>query len=243
MKTIEYKAAKTEIKDVDKKGVVIFYASIFGNKDYGGDIVERGAFAKTIRENFTNIRHYKHHKSEIMPGVLHDLVEDHKGLLATSHLIMDNQAGRETYNEYKAMIEAGKSMDHSIGYWVVKEEKINEHDPDKYERRLKELNLMEVSTLTAWGMNPEAHTVDVKHMMSLGLDELLKEEIYFKQLLNCEFTDVKLEQLEILHKNIQALIADRAGSSTRDGEPPNGQGAGTSTLKAKDYINKLTIKI
>ena len=241
MKKIEYKAAKTEIKDLDTKGVVVFYASIFGNKDHGNDIVERGAFAKTISENFENIRHYKHHDSRIMPGVLHELSEDSKGLLTKSHLIMDTQDGKETYYQYKAMLEAGKSMDHSIGYWVVKSEKFNEDDPNKYERRLKELNLMEVSTLTAWGMNPEARTVDVKQ--TLSFDELLKEEIYLKGLLNCDFADMKLEQLELLLKNIQSLIAQRAGSSTRDGEPTNRHGAGSSTPTAKQLIDNLTIKL
>ena len=238
MKKFEYKAAKTEIKDVDDKGTVVFYASIFGNKDYGGDIVERGAFAKTISENFKNIRHFKNHDSRLMPGVLKELKEDGKGLLATSSLIMDNQLGKETYNEYRAMLDSGKSMDHSIGYWVVKSERVNEDDPVKYERILKEINLLEVSTLTAWGMNPEAQTVNVK-----SIDMLLKEEAYFQQLLKCNFDDVKLEQLEMLLKNIQSLIAERAGLTTREDKPTNGNGAGSTTPSAKQFIDKLTIKI
>ena len=213
---MEYKGAITEIKDISQKGVVTFYASVFGNKDYGNDIIEQGAFRKTIQENSRNVRHFKHHDTTQMVGVIQSMNEDSKGLLVTSNLILKTQLGADTYEEYKAMIEAGKSMDHSIGYNVIKE------DTKEDSRLLKELRLMEVSTLTAWGMNPLAQTVDVKSLEQLDFDQLLTEEKYYKHLLNAKFTDAKLERIEGLYNYLKSLIDERAAESTHRQQPRKG---------------------
>lgn len=212
---MEYKASRSEIRDVDPNGTVVFYASIFNNKDLGGDIILHGAFKKTIRENFKNIRHFKHHDSWKMPGVIQELSEDQTGLLVKSKLILNTAIGNETYEEYKAMMEAGKSLDHSIGYNSIK----FDIDNTREERTLKELKLFEVSTLTAWGMNPLAQTVNVKSLENIPFELLLKEQKYFELLLKCRFTDAKLEHLEQLKSHIDSLIAEKAGSTTLPGKP------------------------
>jgi HK97 family phage prohead protease len=199
-RAMEYKGCLTEIKDVTQSGLVIFYASVFGNTDLGGDVIEGGAFKKTLKENQKNIRHFKHHNPKLMPGVIQELKEDDYGLLATSKLILNTQLGKETYEEYKAMAEAGKSMDHSIGYATIK----YEDDRNSETRKLKELKLFEVSTLTEWGMNPLAQTVNVK-----SIDELLKDQKYFELLLKCNFTDAKLAELEQFKMHIESLIKSR----------------------------------
>jgi uncharacterized protein len=228
MRAMEYKSAITEIKDLSQKGIVTFYASVFGNKDYGGDIVEKGAFSKTITENSKNIRHFKHHDSTQMVGVVKSLIEDDRGLLVTSQLILKTQLGAETYEEYKAMLEAGKSMDHSIGYNVIKDDKKDDA------RLLKELRLMEVSTLTAWGMNNQAQTVAVKSFDQLDLNELLTEEKYYKALLSCKFTDAKLESIEGLYNYLKSLITERAAASTQGDEP--------IIIRGSEYIKTLNFK-
>jgi uncharacterized protein len=212
---MEYKSSRSEIKEVDQNGTVVFYASVFGNKDLGGDTIMPGAFSKTIKENVKNIRHYKHHSTELMPGVIQELSEDSIGLIVKSKLILGTQLGRETYEEYKAMNEAGKSMDHSIGYNTIK----FDQDQSKDERILRELKLFEVSTLTAWGMNPLAQTVAVKSLENIELDELFKEKKYFQLLLNCRFTDAKLEQIEALKNHVDSLIRDKAGQTTFNDKP------------------------
>jgi HK97 family phage prohead protease len=199
-RAMEYKGCVSEIKDVTQSGTVVFYASVFGNADLGGDIIEAGAFKKTLNENMKAIRHFKHHNPKLMPGVIQELKEDSYGLLATSKLILNTQLGKETYEEYKAMAEAGKSMDHSIGYSTIK----FEDDKSQDLRKLKEVRLFEVSTLTEWGMNPLAQTVAVK-----SIEELIKEQKYFTELLNCRFTDAKLEQIEQLKAHIESLIESR----------------------------------
>lgn len=207
MKPMEYKGCTTEVKEVTDKGIVTFYAAVFGNEDLGGDVIERGAFKKTLSENSKNFRHFKDHNPNLMPGVIQSIKEDDYGLLTTSKLILSTQLGKETYEQYKALAEAGKSVEHSIGFNTIK------HEEKQDLRILKELRLFEVSSLTAWGMNPKALTESVKSLENIDFNYLITEQKYFQRLLNCKFTDAKLEQLETLKKYIDSLVASRLEST------------------------------
>lgn len=230
---MEYKAYQSEIKEVDPNGTIVFYPAVFGNKDLGGDTLMQGATIKTIRENIQNIRHFKHHDSSQMPGVIKEISEDNYGVLAKSQLILGTQLGRETYEEYRAMADAGKSMDHSIGYKTIKFDE-DRSDPNEYRRILREIKLFEVSTLTSWGMNPKAQTVSVKSFEDLDLNKLLIEQKYFQLLLNCRFTDAKLDDIEKFKNHIDSLLLSRK-QSTQAQEP--------SLIKGSDYIKTINFNL
>lgn len=211
-----YKGGNTEIVDVDEKGTVVFYASIFGNKDSYRDIVMPGAFSKTIAENGKNIKHYKNHDGRQMPGVITELEEDAKGLKAKSNLILGTQVGRETYEEYKAMAAAGKSMPHSFGYWTIK----SDYDKFRDANLLRELKVEEVSTLTLRPANDEAVMVAIK---SMGIDELIKEDRYLTILLNAQLKDASLEKIEAMRKAVIIALDERAAKLALDnGKPQEG---------------------
>ena len=201
---LQYKSCLSQVKDIDEKGTVIFHASVFGTPDKVKEIVDKGAYKKTISESYREIQHYKNHDNDKMPGVIRELKEDDYGLLTTSKLILKTQLGLETYEEYKAMAEAGKSMGHSIGYSNVRPP---ERDSDGF-FHLKEIYLYEVSTLTKRAAHADALTVGIKSFEELDFDELVKEELFYKNLLNCKFTDAKLEQLELVKNHISALIEE-----------------------------------
>lgn len=205
-----YKSVMTLVKDIDEKGMVLFHASVFNTPDRVKDIVEFGAYKKTINENFKEIQHYKNHNSSLMPGVVHELSEDKYGLLVKSKLILGTQVGAETYEEYKAMAEAGKSMSHSIGYNPVREEQKGEFN------HLKEIFLYEVSSLTNRPAHPDALTQGIKSLKDMDFDELVKEEIFYTNLLNCKFTDTKLEKLEQIKNHITALIDESRRKNAPD---------------------------
>ena len=205
---LNYKSVMTQVADVDDKGVVKFYASIFNTPDRVKDIVVPGAYKKTIAENFSDIQHYKNHYSDEMPGVITELAEDATGLLVTSKLIMDTQIGAETYAQYKAMAEVGKSMGHSIGYVPVKE------DPNGEWNYLKEIFLFEVSTLTKRPAHPSAVTVDLKTE-----DDMLTEIEYIEALLKSDLPDVELQDLEKIKSHIEALILSRREATQQKDEP------------------------
>jgi len=206
-----FKSCITEIKDIDEKGIVVFHSSIFNTPDRVKDVVDFGAYKKTINENFKDIQHYKNHDSTLMPGVLSELSEDATGLLSKSQLILKTQLGLETYEQYKAMSAAGKSMGHSIGYVPVREQK----DDDGF-NHLKEIFLYEVSSLTKRAAHPDALTQSIKSIEEMDFEELVKEEMFYTNLLNCKFTDAKLENLEKVKIHITALIDESRRKNAPD---------------------------
>lgn len=229
LRTPQYKSCISEVKDIDEKGVVSFYASVFGTPDRVKDIVDFGAYKKTINESFKEIQHYKNHDSTLMPAVVQELKEDSYGLLTRSKMILKTQLGLETYEEYKAMAEAGKSMFHSIGYTPTREEQKGEFN------HLKEIYLFEVSSLTKRPAHPDALTTGIKSLDELDFEELVKEETFYTNLLKCKFTDAKLENLERIKNHITALIEE----SRRKNAPDLNN---APLMTKQDIINILTSK-
>jgi HK97 family phage prohead protease len=127
-----------ELKSLDDAGALEGYAAVFGNVDYDGDIIEPGAFTKTIQETGGQVPIlYQHDRYEPI-GVSTSLDQDRKGLLVKGQLNMDVQRARET----RALLNQGAMQGLSIGYKTIKK---------AYEggaRRLKELGLKEFSPVT-----------------------------------------------------------------------------------------------
>ena len=199
-----YKALSYEIKDIDDQGVVTFYANTFNNKDSDGDISLPGSFKKTLKEGRKRLRHLKWHDTRYMPGVIKDIKEDDIGLKVVSKLILENQLGRETYEEYKALASVGQQMEHSVAVMPVK----YNIDQETETREVSEWKLWEVSTLSAWGANSQALTVDIKNMEDYSRDDLEHDIITLKALLNIRsYDDLKLENIERQIKYLNELKA------------------------------------
>lgn len=204
----EYIGTTYEIKALDEKGIVQFYANVFNNLDTDRDISLPGSFAKTIAENGKRIRHFKMHDRDRMPGVVTELKEDTIGLLVTSQLILGTQLGKETFEEYKALFTAGKQMEHSVGVNAVKYEV---SDPDDWEKRIRtvsEWKLWEVSTLTSWGANDKSVALSIKDLEGATREQIEKEIIFLKGLLNISsYSELKLEQIEKQYNFLDKLKA------------------------------------
>jgi HK97 family phage prohead protease len=187
------------IKDLTEKGVVQFYANTFNSVDTDYDISLPGSFKKTLKDNGKRLRHFKYHDPRLMPGVIVEAKEDEIGLLVTSQLILETQLGRETYEEYKALADAGTQMEHSIGVQAIK----YEMDEKKGIRTVSEWKLWEVSTLTAWGANDGSLTREIK-----SEKEMVEQIAFLKALLNIKsYDDVKLEEID---KQINYLLSLKA---------------------------------
>jgi phage head maturation protease len=107
-----YKNLSQGISDVDvKKGIVTGYFSSFDNMDSDGDVIRKGAFTKTINENFQRVRHLLDHDSTKSVGKILSLKEDTKGLY------YESKAGRHTLGrDFLLMVEDGLISEHSIGF-------------------------------------------------------------------------------------------------------------------------------
>ncbi len=185
---------KSYIEDVDEKGIVKIRVSAFGNIDSYGDIMDTKAFNKTISDfkasGKTRIKHLKNHNWNQAIGVPMEMVASEKGLDIVSRINIEKQLGAETFSDYKFYADAGQTLEHSIGYSVVKEEKSEEQKANI----LKEVNLMEYSSLDFLGANSETPLLDLKSI-NMTPEELIKR---------IEDLEARLKALEP-SKNTQAV--------------------------------------
>jgi len=155
--------ARAKVEDVDaKQGIVTVYFAAFGNVDSYGEIIRKGAFKKTVAEwgpkGRGRIAHLANHDPRHRIAVVQELKEDDHGLRAVSKILpAPHQAGIDALVEY----EEGAIREHSIGFDVMKHEKLADPDggPDRYV--LTELRLYEGSAVT-WGANMETPVLEVK---------------------------------------------------------------------------------
>ena len=129
--------------------VVAGYASLFGVKDQGGDTVQKGAYAASLKAMAKAGRQVKmlwQHDPAQPIGVWDEVREDGVGLYVKGRILTDVEKGREAV----ALLAAGAIDGLSIGYKTVKAER-----DGKGQRLLSELELWEVSLVT-FPMLPEA---------------------------------------------------------------------------------------
>ena len=218
----KYKANSAAlIKDVDsKKGIVKAYFAIFGNIDSDNDIIEPGAFKKSIEERGPDgskrIKHFKWHSSMHVPGKLTQLGEDEKGGWFISQL-SKTTLGKDTLIEY----DEGIITEHSHGFQVIKEE-----EDEAGVNHIKESRLWEVSTLTAWGANHLTNTEFVKEIKSA--DQFIAEMKRLTSYLKVgRFSDELLEKAEKEYAELSAackslgIKMEPNKNTQKDDEPIN----------------------
>ena len=152
-RAIQHKAASFELKkEPDQDGEFSGYASVFGVVDRGMDVVERGAFTKSLGSGRKVKMLWQHDTSKVI-GVWDEIREDERGLFVKGRLLKDVNLGREAM----ALMRAGAIDSMSIGYRTV--EAVPEAGGRV--RKLMELDLFEVSVVT-FPMNEAAMVTDIK---------------------------------------------------------------------------------
>ena len=147
---------ETEIKS-DAQGVFTGYGSIFGNEDQGNDIMQKGAFTKSlVNRPVSKVKMLYQHKTDEPIGVFTDMYEDSKGLFVKGQLAMGTQKGREAYE----LLKMGALDGMSIGF-RADPEKQGYNENKRGVRTLKEVDLMEISLVT-FPMNESALIETVK---------------------------------------------------------------------------------
>lgn len=155
----KYVAAEVALKITDGLGIE-GYASVFGRRDQGGDVVQRGAYAASLKAMAGAGRRVKmlwqHDPAEPI-GVWDEVREDATGLWVKGRILPDVARGREA----AALLSAGAIDGLSIGYRTIRAER-----DGNGQRVLAELELWEVSLVT-FPMLPEAR---VAAKSDLGAD-------------------------------------------------------------------------
>lgn len=194
------------IKDIDiKSRVVTGYLSSFGNIDSDNDIIEKGAFTKSINERFNEIFYLQQHDWSRPLGKFTKLVEDEKGLYFEGEII-NTSYGEDQLKLY----EAGIVKEHSIGFITVKSEKVSNA------RIIKEVKLYEGSAVTL-GANNQTPFLGFKSSVNEAKD-------LYKKILKAHkdgsFTDETHGLFEIALKQFEAQIIEEYKSTQTNEEPP-----------------------
>lgn len=143
-----------DVKAIADDGTFEGYASIFGNKDHGGDVVLPGAFTKAIKaKGAKGIKMLADHDPRQRVGVWTAIDEDDTGLRVAGRLLTEKSNGREAYIDLKAGALDGLS----IGGRTVEDA----YDGRKRARLIKTFDLYEIS-LVAFPMNDMARVTAVK---------------------------------------------------------------------------------
>jgi len=150
MSNVIYKQG--QISDIDENlGIVKGYGSVFGNVDSDKDIIEKGAYRRTIKNNGSRVKYLYQHDITKPIGKMKELYEDEKGLVFVA------EVPKTTFgNEVLELMKYGVIDENSVGIMPVKKD----FGEDGI-RVIKEAKLYEISAVTI-AANDEAKILEVK---------------------------------------------------------------------------------
>jgi HK97 family phage prohead protease len=150
---VETKTFGLRVKNVNGvEGTFTGWAAVYNNVDLGGDIIQPGAFAKTLQSNPTVPVLWQHRTSE--PLGTGRLSDGAKGLQIEGSLVLEDPLAQRALAHLRAQSVRGLS----IGFDIIQADTT----PDG-NRLLKELRVWEVSLATL-PMNEAALVTGVKSL-------------------------------------------------------------------------------
>ncbi|RAL97133.1 HK97 family phage prohead protease [Agrobacterium sp. MS2] len=155
------KFANLELRGIAGDGTFSGYASVFGEIDLGRDVIERGAFRRSIEERgASGIRMLYQHDPAQPIGAWRTIREDERGLYVEGILSPGVARSREVHS----LMKTGALDGLSIGFRTVRSsrEGLSGKAARAGVRRILEADLWEISVVT-FPMLPSARVSDVKH--------------------------------------------------------------------------------
>ena len=202
-KSYELKAYKEEGGDYMIEG----YGAIFGNIDSVGDVIEKGAFTKTLNERKDRIAFCLQHNIHEPIGKIIEIKEDEIGLWIKCRISKSEE-------KVWTKIKEGILKEMSIGYRTINSSSdvMNGQEVD----RLTEIKLFEVSLVTV-AANPLAIVTGMKS------DEQINHfDTEFERLISITRSSEMKFELMKLHGQVKALIEQEPvnPTPTPNVEPP-----------------------
>ena len=175
----EIRAYALQIKATNEDGSIEGYGSVFGNKDSYNDVIQKGAFAESIKSHKSSqtmpAMLWQHDSSQPI-GVWNDITEDANGLHMRGQLAMGTVKGKEAYELAKMGALNGLSIGFVAKGW--------EYAQGGEVRSLTELELWEVSLVT-FPANTKARITGVKSTEEIATlkdaERVLRDSGFSKQ--------------------------------------------------------------
>jgi len=156
MKYLNRQFKASSLKEDDEFFYFEGYTAVFGNVDWGDDVILQGAFKKSL-ENGRRIRLCEQHDITKVRGLIDEAKEDNYGLFIKGRIPKENTECKNL----GVLLKIGAIDEMSIGYDIP--EGGMSYDKTGEVRYLKELDLWEASFVT-FAMNPLAKVTSVKSL-------------------------------------------------------------------------------
>ena len=155
-----------EIKAATDDGRIEGYGAVFDNVDLGMDVIEKGAFADSLKSrNGKPLPMLWQHNHADPIGVWDGLSEDSKGLHVKGR-ISDTVLGRDA----RTLVKDGAVSGLSIGFYPL------DYKYEEDVRVLSKLDVVEVSMAT-FPMNPAAQITAMKNLSNREFVQLARERM------------------------------------------------------------------
>lgn len=215
----------------EEEGIFSGYGAVFENIDSGGDIIEPGAFTKTLAEGWERVKILALHNDCWLPiGRPVELREDANGLFLRAK-ISDTTMGRDV----KVLLRDRVLNELSIGYDPI----IFDYDENGI-RHLREVKLWEVSVVP-WAMNPEAVVTDYKSMKETAeRAQAIKEDLLLELKEGRKISSARLKSLKDVSKSMKAA-ARTIDAVIRETNNESGKSRSQSPESRKSNQNQVEI--
>ena len=205
MEGLKHKASKFTVKETnDDNRVIKGYASVFGNLDSDSDVIQKGAFNRSVKawgpEGKDRIKLVAQHDLSRPVARITELKED------TNGLYMEAKFGtHKDGDDYYRMAKEGIINEFSVGFVPVQKE---ENEKGGYD--IAEIKLYEVSMVTV-AANDEAIVTDVKSANPLKLiDQVEDKDLAFK---------LEKEMLRLMSETQKTTTQSEIGRAAKEISP------------------------
>lgn len=204
MKSVyEIKNIADSVKDVSTSTrQVKVVISEMGSKDLDNEVIDAGAFDKTLAERGPNGKNLIWHLTDHYPSLKNAVGKFSKLYVEGNQLIGITDIPKTTWgNDVMEFYSTGHINQHSIGFRTIKDEQALAGTANEY-RIINEVLLYEGSAVL-WGANPNTPTVSAGKSMTpeerqKEFDNLSKEwGLLMKSLRDGHFTDDTFELIEM----------------------------------------------
>ena len=193
----ERKFAGLQLDEVEEDGVFSGYASLFGRLDLGRDIVEPGAFDKSLRmRGAAGVRMLFQHDPAEPIGTWTSIREDGRGLFVRGRLAKGVARARDVL----ALMRAGALDGLSIGFRTVRARA----DAKSGIRRIVEADLWEISVVT-FPMLPDARVERVKGLAPRRLPTIRE----FERMLVRDARLTRNEAKTVISRGFAQMLSER----------------------------------
>ena len=161
MKQYEIKEIKDSVIDVDDTSRrVKVVVSRMGNLDLDGDVIDKSAYTKTIKERGPSGANLIWHLTDHIPSLKSAIGKPKEISVVGDALVFVTDIPATTLgNDMLEFYKTGNINQHSVGFRTIKSEPVNAGKPNEH-RLIKEILLYEGSAVL-WGANPATETLTV----------------------------------------------------------------------------------